>query len=230
MKAFIIHTPHQKSIEYANKALASFSQFRGWEPELFQGVTAETLSKYEKKFHLKTKANSRAEAFEKENHPAYKVKKSCSYNHYRLFMQCVELNEPIAVIEHDAHCIGEWTGHNFDDILVLNVVSALNRKASKYVWHLNTKTFSQGINDLEIEGMVYRHDDKINGAKLIPGTAAYAVTPNGAKKMLDVYENIGWEQSDFIINTAYVKIQQIIPELFTFKLTNLETSFGQNLK
>ena len=229
MKAFIIHTPHQKSIEYANKALMSFNQFKGWEPELFQGVTIETLSEYENKFQLNTKIDSRAIIFEQENHPAYKVKKSCSFNHYRLFTRCIELDEPIAIIEHDAHCVGDWTHYNFDDILVLNVKSALARNASKYVWHLNTKPFSQGINNLEIEGMVYRHDDNINGAKLIPGTAAYAVTPNGAQKMLDVYENIGWDQSDFIINTAYVRIQQIVPELFTFKLPNLKTSHGKNL-
>lgn len=44
--------------------------------------------------------------------------------------------------------------------------------------------------------------------------------------MIKAYEKDGWEQSDFIINTNYVRIQTIVPELFTFKLHNLAMSHG----
>lgn len=61
---------------------------------------------------------------------------------------------------------------------------------------------------------------------MIPGTAAYAVTPKGAKKLLDSLHKNGWEQSDFFINTFNVKMQYTIPEYFTFKHSNLNTSHG----
>lgn len=232
MKAFIIHTPHKKSVEYAQKALTSFEQYNGWDVELFMGITVETLPDFENKYPLKTKQPSRAAGFylQRKQNNMYYVKKSCSMNHYRLFKLCIELNEPIAIIEHDAHCIGDWVCPTFKDILIMNIDSAIKRDSSKYIWHLNTKATEEGVHNVKINGLIYRHDPKINGATMMPGTAAYAITPEGAEKMIEVYENIGWEQSDFIINTAYVNIQTIVPELFTFKLENLSTSHGKNLK
>lgn len=229
MKAFIIHTPHEKSIKYAGKALESFEPYTGWEPELFDGVTLETLSKYEDMFQIKTKEKSRAAGFYIHDRDMYTIKKCCSFNHYRLFNRCVELNEPIAVIEHDSHCIGDWEDIKFEDILVMNVQSALTQNSLRNILRQNRNKVPTGLHNINIKGLGYRHDPKINGSHIMPGTASYAVTPEGASKMIDVYENIGWEQSDFIINTAYVRIQTIMPELFTFKLPNLATSHGKNL-
>lgn len=44
--------------------------------------------------------------------------------------------------------------------------------------------------------------------------------------MIEAYETIGWEQSDFMLNSSVVRIQTLSPELFTFKLPNLKTSLG----
>ena len=60
---------------------------------------------------------------------------------------------------------------------------------------------------------------------MMPGTAAYAITPKGAKKLLS-HLYLGWEQSDYYINTKSVNIQYILPENFTFKLPNLRMSHG----
>jgi len=136
------------------------------------------------------------------------------------------LNEPIAVIEHDSHCIEDWQGTIFEDILVLNINSALSNPVLK---GLDYKDVLNGVNDLQVGGLVYRHDPAINGADMMPGTAAYAVTPQGAQKMISAYDADGWEQSDFIINTHYVRIQTLLPELFTFKLKNLRSSSGRSI-
>lgn len=229
MKAYIIHTPHKKSVEYAHQALKSFEGFIGWDPELFEGLTPEILPNFEKEHPIKTKEKSRAMDYLKGDPLRYVVKKCCSMNHYRLFKKCIELDESIAVVEHDSHCIGNWDNLLFDDILVMNTESAIKQPVLAPIWGKNKKPVESGIRDICFNGLNYRHDPVINGAHVMPGTAAYAVTPAGAKKMIDVYENIGWEQSDFIINTAYVRIQTIMPELFTFKLPNLSTSHGRNM-
>jgi len=227
LKAFIIYVEGNKiSEEYADKAIKSFSHFSGWAPSLFCGVTLDTLSIYEKKFNLKIKESSRAMDFFLNDQNRYLIKKCCSLNHYRLFKKCIELNEPIAIIEHDAHCMADWEDFNFDDVLVMNISSAVNQDVLK---HLNLKApITNGIFDINL-GLNYRHDALLKHAHIMPGTASYAITPQGAKKMIEVYESIGWEQSDHILNTAYVKIKTIIPELFTFKLANLSMSHGKNL-
>lgn len=235
MKTFIIHTLHQKSIQYANSCLDSFKYYTGWEPEMFLGVTIDSLPEWEKKYPLKIKKKSRAKLFEKEgknnkqNHKRFLTKKSCSYNHYRLFHMCIELGQPIAVVEHDSHCKNNWVNQPFEDVLLMNISSAVARHPDPKVRKAN-KNVKYGIQNLNLTHMNYRHDPEIKHGIMIPGTAAYAITPRGAKKMINVYEHIGWEQSDFIINTAYVTIQTIIPELFTFKLPNLATSHGENMK
>ena len=229
MKAFIIYTPHAKSIEYANVCLKSFQDYTGWEPELFEGVTTDTLSLYENKYKIKTKEKSRAVDFWKHERVKYYIKKSCSLNHYRLFRKCVKLNEPIAIIEHDSHCIASWDNYVFNDVMVLNIISALKQDSLRPIAPFNSTLPPNGINNLSIKNLFYRHDPNLKDARIMPGTGAYAITPSGAQKMIDVYENIGWEQSDHIINTGYIQIQTIVPELFTFKLPNLATSHGENL-
>jgi len=42
---------------------------------------------------------------------------------------------------------------------------------------------------------------------------------------MEIHKN-GWDQSDFFINTKNVKMQYTIPEYFTFKHSNLNTSHG----
>ncbi len=226
MKTFIIYIDHPKSIDYASQCLKSFEHFSGWEPELFEGITVDTLPTYEEQYNIKMKELSRASDFF-NNHPKkYKIKKSCSLNHYRLFRKCVELNEPIAVVEHDSHCMKDWENAKFDDVLVLNAASAIKQQVLKHIWPINRHKIPDGIQDICFNGLVYKFSEDWKGAHIMPGTAAYAITPMGAQKMIDVYENIGWEQSDFIINTHNVRIQTIVPELFTFKLPNLKMSHG----
>jgi len=226
MKAFIVHINHPDSIRYANQALESFNKHQGWEPVLFEGITPETLPSWESRLSIRMKKLSRVANFRRESAKVYNTKKSCSLNHYRLYQKCVELNEPVAFIEHDSHCIGNWVGVEFDDVLVLNPQSAIKKEVFKHLWPKNSEPVKYGVNDINFVGLHYRHDPEINGAQMIPGTAAYAITPSGAQKLINVYETVGWEQSDFIINTHYVRIQTIMPELFTFKLPNLSMSHG----
>ena len=229
MKAFIIHTGSGKSLEYANRSLDSFCCFRGWSPQLFQGVTPSTLPEFEERYPLEMQPASRAADFLKqERHSLLAAKKSCSLNHYRLFKICAELGEPIAVIEHDSMCVGDWPDEEWQDILVLNADSAFDQDELKRLRYRNLR-FKPGVNKAHFNGLYYTHDTEICGAVMMPGTAAYAVTPKGAEKMVTVYEKKGWEQSDYIINSAHVEIETLMPELFTFILPNLKTSWGMNL-
>lgn len=183
MKAFIIHTNHANSLDYANQALASFSGFKGWEPQLFLGLTVETLPEFEQQFDIKTKKNSRAECFLAKSLEQYQTKKCCSLNHYRLAKCCVEIGEPIAVVEHDSHCIGDWVNPDFGDILILNIHSALSQHTLKPITKKNPiPEIQNGVHDINVPRLCYRHDPCINGASIMPGTAAYAIKPHGAKK------------------------------------------------
>lgn len=231
MKAFIIYINNANSNKYATTCLESFNKYNNWEPELFEGLTPATLKAFTKTFDPKHKKNSRVQEIYRDDRNKYWFKKACSLNHYRLFTQCVKLNEPIAVIEHDSFCISDWDPTiRWDDILILNSQAAIDRQVLKPLWDRKGKpSLPYGIHDINIKSFIYKHNNEWKGAGLMPGTAAYAVTPGGAKKMIDVYEKHGWEQSDFIMNTYNVNIKTMLPELFTFKLPNLRMSHGERI-
>lgn len=127
MRTFIIYIQHPKSIAYAKECLLSFKRYTGWEPELFEGITPATLPQFENYYPLKIREKSRVSSFWKDDKTRYYTKKACSMNHYKLFKHCIKINEPIAVIEHDSHCIGNWECPFFDNVLVLNIKSAMAR-------------------------------------------------------------------------------------------------------
>ena len=59
---------------------------------------------------------------------------------------------------------------------------------------------------------------------MTPGTAAYMLTPAGARKLLRAAEKHGLEQSDFIINERNMKLQYITPSIVKFNKRNLNLS------
>jgi GR25 family glycosyltransferase involved in LPS biosynthesis len=198
----------------------------GFRAEPFEGVTPDTLDDY-KDLHRPDVPGSRIEDFKRENEKKYLIKKSCFTNHVRLWHKCIELNQPIAVIEQDAHCVWKWDNRQFEDVLILNVDSAFRQPVFQ---HIRFKPeYDLGIHrydDYSVTPLIYYKPSVFKGSFMMPGTAAYAITPQGAKKLLKALDKYGWEQSDFFINSHNVTIQYAMPEYFTFKLKNLNMSHG----
>ena len=226
MKAFIIYIKnHTKSEEYANTCLSSCNN--KFQAELSEGVTPESLDHYEKVHDFTRIVPSRVNNFYKENKTLFYTKKSCFMNHVRLWHKCVELNHPIAIIEQDSFCIKNWDNIQFDELLILNVKSAFNQKVFEHLWKKHNKPlFNDGVQDYNANVLKYYFDNKFKNHHMMPGTAAYAITPKGAKRLIENLSTTGWEQSDYFINTFNVKIQTASPEYFTFKLKNLNMSHG----
>jgi len=189
--------------------------------EPFQGVTPETLNDWD---HYPEILNGRATSFKKEGKRTYETKKSCFLNHVRVWKKCIELNEPVAFIEQDATCIRPWNNTVFQDVLIMNCESAFKQPVFDHVRNKPKLNFGQGV--YNSSPLVYNKDNQFKGSLMIPGTASYAVTPNGAKRLLTKLEKLGWDQSDYFINTYNVTLEYITPEYFTFTRKNLNMSHG----
>lgn len=172
---------------------------------------------------------SRAEDFYKEqNTNRFLSKRSIFANGYSLWEKCIELNENIVILEHDSICIRKWDFPDIDDILILNIQSAFNQKLLKEFVKKNKKKFphiQKGINRYS-SPFIYHRKNVYHGSFIMPGAAAYAISPKGAKKLIDSAEKYGWEQNDHFINTHNVKINYVAPEYFKLKTPNLNLSFG----
>lgn len=227
IRSYIIYVKdNAKSEEYANVCLKSCKN-SGFDAELFEGVQRSTLKYWDDKLNnLQTMENSRAYGHSLDTAQRYETKKSCFLNHVRLWQKCVELEKPISILEHDSYCIQNWNDLEFDELLILNITSAFNQKVfSGLQTQVQSIDWGFGLNNYTQSPLIYTKNINFKGGLMMPGTAAYAVTPKGAKRLLS-HLYLGWEQSDYYINTKSVNIQYILPENFTFKLPNLRMSHG----
>lgn len=226
MKSFVIYVKgHKKAEQYANNCVNS-CKGTGFEAELFEGVTPKTLDQYEEHTY-EDLPGSRIESFKAENEKIYLTKKSCFTNHVRLWKRCVELNQPIAVIEQDSHCVWKWDNRQFRDVLILNVDSAFRQPVFQHIrFKPEYQLGMHRYDNYSVTPLIYRKDSRYKGSFMMPGTAAYAVSPAGAKKLLKAADKYGWEQSDFFINSHIVMMEYAMPEYFSFKYENLNMSHG----
>ena len=216
MKVYIIHNSQSLSIKYATECYESFSTFNNWEPFLFNGCNPDTLDEYQDRYNL---TNKRAKC-PKER---YKSKKSCFYSHYELWNLAVNLNEKIAIVEHDTYCIGDMPESlEFTGALQLSVESAAREKLYK-IWindYHRLMSRKDGIHTLDI-------CRKIEGHTPLIANMAYAITPNAASILIEDCKKNGWLQNDNLITSKYFDIEYLLPSVIKYdKSKELGTSIN----
>lgn len=232
MKTFLIFVDTvDRSISHASIVLGSIKEHCGWDVEILPGTTPHTLKLFETQWPLEMQPRSRVQGFRREKFDTYLTKKSCFYNHYRVWHRCVELNRPVAFVEHDAVCVCDWDYQHFNDVLILHPQSAVRQRDvqnnfSKYSGHTKFRV-NPGVNTWDLP--VYnRHTEDSAWPIMMPGTAAYAIQPQAAQRLIKHAQTYGWEQSDHFINTHIVDIQYRSPDYFKLALENLQLSHGIN--
>jgi len=227
MKVQITYIPKEKSIEQANHSLKSFLD-HGYDAELNLGITPNTLDESEFPFHDIEKG--RLQSFKINEPKKYPIKKSCLFNNLRFARRVLESNESMIFAEHDAVCIGAWSDWDFEDFLFLSFdyafkpPTALNIIIPCRNYKLPT---TKGVLDFPSNyPLKYYKDTIYKGSIMTPGTAAYALSPSGARKLLNAAETHGLEQSDMIINTYNMRLQYVHPSPCKYSTINLNTSHG----
>ena len=227
IKAQIVYIKgHSESEKQAQECLKSFNNFN-WNAHLHEGLTADIIEN-EPEFNYTIIENSRLHDFKKENYHKFLTKVSCAINHIRFWRKVVETNETMAFIEHDSICTTSWDSYIFDEYLILNcefVFRPPNKLGLVQYKDYNWPSF--GLCSWPTNyPLKYHKENKWKNSNMAPGTAAYAITPEGAKKMLTAVEKYGLDQSDFMINSFNLKMQYCIPSPIKFNKTNLSTSYG----
>jgi|TARA_B110000858_G_scaffold116695_1_gene133287 hypothetical protein len=222
------HLPHdQGSSNQAAQCKESFIE-QGWSVFLQNGFTKDTYWTHPNQYEIMK--GSRLDGFSKENKNKAETKRACVMNHVRFWERVAVADMPMAFIEHDAIAIAPPEEVKFEEVLILNLDNAFNFGALKdkfRPWsapsypHTNVADLPHDYPlTCNVKGSHYF------GAKMIPGTAAYAITPQGARTMLDVVATRGLEQSDYILNEMNVVLQYLTPSPIKFNTVNLSTSHG----
>ena len=230
MKTYIIYIKGNEKSEYtANLALESCNQY-GYDTELFDGITPESLKQWDTQYGL-TVLNP-SHMYDRQiglngTKYTYECKYSNFLNHYTLWNKSIELDQPIVILEHDVIALNPWSILDFDELLVLNMYSGLHQPLFDTILKPN---LIEGIHTYTNPYLVYRSDNLWRHASMIPGSAAYAISPKGAKRLIDNVIKHGWDKADYIINSKSVHMQYVYPEYFQFShhiVENQRTSHGE---
>lgn len=167
---------HKKSVQSTKRCIESAKQF-GYYPKVFKAITPEDkpleiLKKYNMPLH-KFKANAKYSKLE----PSI----CCFLSHYELWKICVENNQPILVLEHDAI---------FKSKLPENLIF------QKLV-NLGKPSYGQ-YNVPNKEGM---YDLFSKNGGYLPGTHAYIVSPDAAKSLIN-HSVVGANTPDLYMNKS----------------------------
>lgn len=201
MKAFIIRKPGDELSERLSSEFIESAKFFGIETEKFDGVyNNHDQLLLEKKIFCFPKMKE-----VKKNNLGFK---GCFLSHFLLWEKCLELNEPILILEHDAlmiralpenildlfshHCILDYAIHldNYEELLSYEGPT----KVTEYKRMIDNKLSISKINKAHIRG-----------------SHAHLIKPLGAKTLIESVKRWGHLASDATVNQYYTEFITIDP-------------------
>jgi GR25 family glycosyltransferase involved in LPS biosynthesis len=204
MNAYIITLFNNRdSVQCANKCKESIKDTQSeLNVELFQAVVPETMLDVTWSWPSRKKQTCNKTGLVLSAYKNADINKriSCAQSHYVLWKKCVELNEPICILEHDALFIKRFNVETFDGG-AMSINSPINA------------TFTDKIYDSLLENKeneVPWIADK-NIPQGLPGNSAYLIKPWAAKKAIELQDTIGWWPNDAIL------CKQLCPWLTVYK-------------
>jgi len=173
-KTFVIAIKgHPVSESQLQDCLASAEKFN-WDVETFWGVNGNTLTEDSWK---------RIEVKPLLNKPTMNRKGTwgCFFSHWLLWNRCVELNEPIIVLEHDAVIQESWRPIEINNSMI---------KLHRYYKQKNIK---------------YDDDSGIWS----PSTHAYCILPESAIRLINFAKKVGGYETDRMMGDRVLKVNHL---------------------
>jgi GR25 family glycosyltransferase involved in LPS biosynthesis len=199
MKAVIIRLKNNAiSEKYADECIEQANKFN-ISLEKYDGINGLTYKDHLEKLNIK---------------PLKKFKKGlpgiygCFLSHYYIWKHCIDLNEPILVLEHDGYFIKQLPENildRFDDILKLDSQNPYDILYNQVI----LDTFENNLEIKDIDNFLVD-----NGAGNYSwGTYAYIIKPLGAKKLINWIAQHGFLPADQQIGLNVLNVKTCYPPL-----------------
>ena len=119
--------------------------------------------------------------------------RGCMISHYHVWKKCIELDQPIVVLEHDSRVVSQTYTADFEDVL-----------------HLDAHRFEQDP-DRNKDPVVQDFVNVRKGENQLMGTYGYVIKPHAAKRLIQGAHEDGITASDMFVKDKYVRIQVVKP-------------------
>ena len=190
MKAFIIYLKEvQSTIDSALECKRTAREY-GLDAWLMEGFTPSRADQFIKEQNLKPYL---------PGPKLFQIKwqkggvRGCMISHYHVWKKCIELDQPIVVLEHDSRVVSETYTADFEDVL-----------------HLDAHRFEQDP-DRDKDPVVQDFVNVRKGENQLMGTYGYVIKPHAAERLIKGAHEDGVTASDMFVKDKYVKIQVVKP-------------------
>ena len=190
MKAFIIYLKEvQSTIDSALECKRTAREY-GLDAWLMEGFTPSRADQFIKEQNLKPYL---------PGPKLFQIKwqkggvRGCMISHYHVWKKCIELDQPIVVLEHDSRVVSETYTADFEDVL-----------------HLDAHRFEQDP-DRNKDPVVQDFVNVRKGENQLMGTYGYVIKPHAAKRLIQGAHEDGITASDMFVKDKYVRIQVVKP-------------------
>lgn len=187
-KTFVIALKdHEISLSQLNDCFDS-AKTNNWKIETFWGINGRNITEQDWKNIKVTPVTKKL------------GQRGCWFSHFLLWNKCVELNEPIVVLEHDAVIQRPWEPLEIDQSLI-----KLHRHYRK-------------------DPMSHKWNHAITG-RWSPSTHAYCLTPDHASILIRAARSIGCYNADVFMGDKIISVkllgnpEQLVARQNTFSTT-----------
>jgi GR25 family glycosyltransferase involved in LPS biosynthesis len=195
MKAFVITLFNDKySVQSAENTIKTARQMNDdLHIEMVRAVTPKQIGDYTYSYPLMGETKT-YEGMTLTGYATTETDKkiACSLSHMHLWEKCVEMDEPIMILEHDAvftrkFKLGKLMNAIEDgDIVMVNDPRGATRRGQLY--HDNIIRWDYGVNG---------PDENVPDG--LAGNSAYIITPSAAKKATELQKSIGIWPNDALL-------------------------------
>ena len=220
MKSFIITIKNNKYSEHHSSLLQKQVQ-----ASIFQATTPdnviEEFNKRNLRYDLKYKMRIETLNLTGRGNLGSLSKASCAMSHFRLYEKCIELDETIMILEHDAIFLSPLTEEIIKDFNESNYgLLKLHHHIGTTDWATNTQKETKYISNTFSAG----------------GTGAYLLKPSTAKYLVDyaLQNKVLQNDDDYIMLIASDQIGGLKTEITTtsdnarVKSTSTDYRLGEN--
>ena len=135
---------------------------------------------------------------------------ACAVSHYTLWKNCIELDEPILILEHDAnftHKINFTLSDSNFDILGINNPLGVTRLSKVY--------YDSILNNMNSYQRVPYVDNDKQVPQGLAGNSAYIISPRGANNLISLVKEYGLWPNDAIMCRQLVNGLGVTKKFYT---------------
>jgi GR25 family glycosyltransferase involved in LPS biosynthesis len=218
LRAFVITLlGHAYSEACAARCIESGREIGGIQVEKFEATNAHDAEAVMRGFCLRW---TWGQGFEGLTHHAYPGRLAprigCAMSHYRLWMKCVVLDEPLLILEHDSVFLRRLPFLTFDGICQINDP---NGATPRGLWW-SQRMANRGVAGVFEKTVVFT-DGRPDG---LAGNSAYVIKPHAARALVEKVREVGVWPNDATICRQFFPLQELYPFVTRVEQTQSTTS------